>query len=496
MAAANAKVRIMGVTTLPRNLKTGWAALLVPLFLAPGCAREPEVAPLGRPPVVLLVFDALHAGRVAHLGYGRATTPELDRLAAQGVSFSHAFAPAPYTIAGIASLLTGRLPDTHGVTSQQAALADEEVTLAERLSAAGYRTVAAVGNLNGGAAFGNDQGFEEFRELYRTPGSDELRRASADLFVEFTRELLAEEGDGRPLFLYLHVLEPHAPYLMPDEYRSLWLDPDYDGPLASGETQPFVDTLSGRIEVTPRDVEAAIALYDANLRWADHHFGLLRGLLERAGLWNDALVVVTSDHGEAFWEHGRWGHNDHLYDEQLRVPLIVKLPGERGLSGVVRDDVVSTLDVAPSVCQWLDLPLSGPPMDGATLAAMVERADWRPGGRELLLRSHDEIAHLGLRTATAKTIVERRQGRVDRGEVRAVLHFELTEDPREKRDQYERYQRQADRIAARLQRWGQGAILNRSERGATLTYRELKLLEELGYVDAATEDEGDEGASE
>ena len=96
------------------------------------CPR-PEIEPLGRPPVVLIVFDALHAGRVSHLGYGRQTTPNLDAPAAEGVSFSRAFAPAPYTLASIPSLLTGRRPDSHGMTSQVARLADQVSTLAESL---------------------------------------------------------------------------------------------------------------------------------------------------------------------------------------------------------------------------------------------------------------------------------------------------------------------------------------------------------------------------
>ena len=103
------------------------ATLLTLACATPGCAREPEVEPLGRPPVVLIVFDALHAGHVSHLGYGRETTPHLDRLAQDGVSFARAFAPAPYTLASIPSLLTGRRPDSHGVTTPAASLGTEEI---------------------------------------------------------------------------------------------------------------------------------------------------------------------------------------------------------------------------------------------------------------------------------------------------------------------------------------------------------------------------------
>jgi arylsulfatase len=457
-----------------------------------GPASEPTVEPLGRPPVVLIVFDALHAGHVTHLGYERETTPHLDALAAEAVSFSRAFAPAPYTLASIPSLLTGRRPDSHGVTTPAAKLGAEETTLAEHLQAAGYRTVAAVGNPNGSARFGNDQGFDVFEELFRLDeGGGDYERASAARFVEFAGEVLAGDSGAAPLFLYLHVLEPHAPYVMPDEYRSLWLDPAYDGPFESGEAQPFLDTIMGELEAGPEDVTAAIALYDANLRWADHNLGELRVQLEAAGLWDEALVIVTSDHGEAFWEHGRWGHMDHLYDEQLRVPLVIKLPAGRGLRGVVRDELASLLDVAPSLCQWLDLPLRGLPLDGLPLAALVEDATWRPNERELLLRTHHEIAHLALRSDEHKTIVERTQNAKRGGVKTRVQHYDLARDPSEATNVYESQRERADEHARRLEAWSLEAAVNRNQRGATMNAEELEMLEKLGYVDAAPDPEDD-----
>ncbi len=468
-------------------------------LLLPGCSREPRVVSLGRPPVVLIVLDALHAGRVSHLGYGRETTPHLDALAAEGVSLSRAFAPAPYTVASIPSLLTGRLPDSHGVTSPVARLADEETTLAEALGAAGYRTVGAVANMNGGARLGNDQGFDRFDELFRSPDGEpvaggqeesDLFLAPANLFVDFTREVLERDVGDRPLFLYLHVLEPHAPYSMPSSYRQLWLEPEYDGMFASGETAAFISTLSGKLEPTERDIAAATALYDGNLRWADHNLGEIRALLEQAGIWEQALVIVTSDHGEAFWEHGRWGHNDHLFDEQLRVPLVIKLPAGRGSRGVVRDELVSIIDVCPSILQWLDLPAGELPVDGTPLAAMVENEAWRPAERELLLRSHHEIAHLGLRTATEKTIVERvarpegdgRTGRL--GRTTRIHFYSLSDDPGEHDDLYELERGRADRNARRLEEWGRRTTLERNQGGTVMTPSELHMLKNLGYIDS------------
>ena len=480
-----------------------------------GCGRDggeadprdsaPAVEPLGRPPVVVVLFDALHAAHLSHLGYPRETTPELDRLVAEGVSFARAFSPAPYTVAGVPSILTGRRPDSHGVTNQAARLASEETTLAEYLRAAGYRTMGAISNLNAGVRLGNDQGFEVFEELFFTDDPDRaeatsegrpIRLVTADLVVDFARRMLARlaaDTSGAPPFLYLHVLEPHAPYVMPSEYRELWLDPDYDGVFVEGDIDPFVRSLNEDLGLEQADIDAATALYDANLRWADHNFGLIRGLLEEAGLWDEALVVVTSDHGEAFWQHGRWGHNDHLFDEQLRVPLIVKLPGaaqdDRPGDGparnVVRSELVSTIDLVPSVCEWLDLPVGELALDGLSLAPLVEDPGWTPPPRELILRSHHTIAHLALRTEGEKTIVERAETVEDGGfgATVQVRHFDLTADPGERVDLSGQGRVELEGVVGRLEEYGRRSIVDRGERGVGMTRTELHMLKNLGYIE-------------
>ena len=185
------------------------------------------------------------------------------------------------------------------------------------------------------------------------------------MFVEFTQSQIAAHDGEQPLLLYLHILEPHAPHLMAEEYRSLWLDPEYDGYFAGGDVRSLMDAIEGKYEPDEQDLAAVIALYDANLRWADHNLGEVRSVLEAAGLWDSALVIVTSDHGEAFWQHGRWGHNDHLFDEQLKVPLVVKLPAGRGPRGLVRTDLVSILDLVPSLCEWLTCRCTARPGTGS-----------------------------------------------------------------------------------------------------------------------------------
>jgi arylsulfatase A-like enzyme len=403
-----------------------------------GACGGPPPYPHADPPVVLIVLDALSAQYVGHLGHDRDTTPELDRLAAEGVSCTQAFAPAPYTLASIPSLLTGRLPDRHGLVSKRDRLQGDEVTLAELLADRGYATRAAVGNFNGSSTYGITQGFEQVVEVFlpseRFPVDGEfdghprhLPRAAE--YVELVDEWLEDpELRRRPAFLYLHLLEPHTPYEPPPEFRSRFVDPDYDGPLAGGETAPLIESNHGKRELSDADRRAARDLYDATLAYADHHLGRLFARLRAAGLYDRAWIVVTSDHGEAFWQHGVWGHNTELFEEMLQVPLVVKPPRGSGPQGVLFDGFVSTIDLLPSLMHWLGLEdPAAVSRDGLDLGAV--------------LRSHQAAPHVGLRRAGPGTLekwILRREGsRFRRQESMAVVsseRYDLLADPQELQD--------------------------------------------------------------
>ena len=457
-----------------------------------------------RAPVILIVFDALHAAHVSHLGHDRPTTPSLDALASEGVTFTQAFAPAPYTLASIPSLFTGRLPDHHGLVASGLVLPDDEHTLAELLGAAGYRTFAAVANIKGGSLYGLDQGFEQFLEFYDTEPTTPAKSARkggalgrlprAEAFLPVFREWLLELDAGEPAFLYAHVLEPHMPYDPPAKYRNLWLDPDYRGRFRRGATHKLMLDLQGRV-VTPgqaakqqagdgyfvierADSRAVKALYDANIRYADDVLGKLLELLRKSGLYDDAFIIVTSDHGEALWEHGRWGHSWHLYDEMLHVPLVVKFPLGSGPSDTRVDGIVSTMDLVPTLCELLNLA-PPPGLDGRSLAATLER---RPSAvdRRIYLRTVHSTPHIGLRTHRDKVIVGRDP---ETGATRRVQHFRVSDDPGEHNDLYSVDPAATLPHVAELEAWIRAADGNQARRSAEYTDSQRDLLRQLGYTD-------------
>ena len=437
------------------------------------------------PPVVVLLLDALHAPHVSHLGNPRATTPNLDALAAEGVTFTRAIAPAPYTLATVSSILTGRLPDVHGLVDKGARLLDEEVTLAEVLARDGYETYAAVGNLNGSSIFNCDQGFETYEEIFRP-----LHGRSVD--VEFDGEAfhLARAVDYPPVvrrwleglapeatpFFYLHILEPHEPYSPPEEFRARWVDPEYQGPYHAGDSASLIRGRRGEMPFEPADKEALEAMYDANLAHVDQVVGEIFDLLRARGLWDEALVVVTSDHGEAFWQHGEQGHNTTLYDEMLHVPLIVRFPkGSAPVPPGTRvDELVSPMDLLPSLCEWLNLPLPRAGLDGVGLGAVL-RGEADPE-RALILRSHHDPPWFGLRTATRKTIAVQHEGQAG---ISRVEHYRLDQDPAEAQDLGPGA---AAADVERLRSFAVESARTRASRDLPLSSAEQQMLEQLGYV--------------
>lgn len=459
---------------------------LVPLILGACAGGEDERIDLGRPPVVLIVLDALHAGHLSHLGNARDTTPNLDALAAKGVSFTDAIAPAPYTLATIPSILTGRLPDRHGLVDQEARLGAEEQTLAELMGRAGYRTCAAVGNLNGSSIFGCDQGFGEYVEVFLAEdgrsvdvvlGDARFHHAKAVDFPPLVERFLAAD-DGRPLFLYLHIVEPHDPYAPPDAFRARYVEPGYDGPYVDGDTAALTRGRQGDLPFTEADRTAVEALYDANLAHVDAVVGQILAQLDAAEVLDDALVVITSDHGEAFWQHGEQGHGTTLYDEMLQVPLIVRFPEGTGPApGARPDDLVSPMDLVPSLCDWLDLPLPASDLDGKTLTdAILGRGD---DARELVLRSDHQPAWFGIRSGERKTIAAAEPGQSG---LARIEHYLLADDIGEKEDLVRERADAAREDALRLRAYAAETAQHRADRGLPISDAERAMLKRMGYA--------------
>lgn len=304
-------------------------------------ASEPA-AP--KPNVVLISIDTLRAGNIGAYGYGRPTTPTIDRLAEEAILYESAFAHSASTLTSHASLFTSLLPADHGAFRwRNTALPETRVTLAEALQTNGWATAGFHGGGQLSPDFGIGQGFDVFEEVPAQDLAQAARRACNWI----------ESGGERPFFVFVHSYEIHHPYRPTSEHLDA-LGGTYDGPLPDHiEIEEHIRRINSRgkkrLEIDDADLQHIVDTYDAELRSADEGVADLIACLERSGLYDDTMIVLTSDHGEEFREHGVVGWHGHtLYDELLRVPLLVKLPGGK-LGGTRIERVVRGIDVAPTV---------------------------------------------------------------------------------------------------------------------------------------------------
>ncbi len=317
--------------------------------------------------VVIVVVDTLRQDHLATYGYARDTAPFLNSLARQGVTLD-GISPSSWTKPATASILTGLHPVTHQAIDRQDRLPEEAVTLAEILRLEGYRTFAASANGWVSPTFGFEQGFDEL--LLR----EQLNIRARELNRELLPRLLQLQ---EPFFLYVHYIDPHAPYAPITDWRG--------GPLPTTLLPVLPDDLAAT-HVRVRSAEflrRAVDLYDGEIRGADAGLAELVGVLRGRGLLDRTLLVVTSDHGEEFEEHGRMSHGQTLYDEVLRVPLVFHGPG---LSAGARLGRASLVDLVPTLVDLVGVPFWRRELkaDGVSIAGALTSGRMRQSGRGFL----------------------------------------------------------------------------------------------------------------
>lgn len=302
-------------------------------FHIAACATLPA-APQ-QPDIVVVLIDTLRKDHLGCYHYPLDTSPAIDAFAAEATLFREAVPMSSWTRPSIASLLTGTLDATHHALSPEDHLRDALPSLPGTFAAAGWETHAIVTNPAIGGAFGFDRHFQWYEDVWvgRQPVNWKADLVAVDRAIE-----AIEHAHGQPLFLYLHTMAPHRDYDPPAEYEAMFM-PDR-----------FVGT---REQVR---IAKDLARYDAEIRFSDDQFARVVQALKNAGRYDNALIVVTSDHGEQFMEHGELAHAMSLHFAELGVPLIVKLPGNAGAGRVARHQV-SVNDLAPTLLHALGLPV-------------------------------------------------------------------------------------------------------------------------------------------
>ncbi len=411
--------------------RAGW---LAGAALAAGTLAQASAPGPARPNVLLLTVDTLRADRLSSYGYSRATSPNLDRLIAAGAKFSQARTVEPLTGPAVCSMMTSRYPHEHGASRNGLRMRPGLDSLPVLLRASGYRTAAFVANWTlKDKVTGLGEHFDEYEMVLKRKrwmglfSSEATAEDVTQVAIDWL-EAHVESDDSRPFLLWVHYVEPHAPYRSQERYRR-----------ALG--------LPGQGELSPSD------RYDTEVAEADHASGVLLARLSALALDSRTLIVFTSDHGESLGEHNYWGHGRQLHEPGLRIPLSVTWPDRVRPQSI--DAPALNLDLAPTIAGLLGLErpagFAGYDWSGTLLGSDVPPAD----------RLTEHQAHKGVVLSGHDSDLARRSGLLEI----AVIQRGLKEIYRLKNGRYRMFDLNADPLelaavaagaggpSERLQQW-------------------------------------------
>ncbi len=399
----------------------------------PRILREGSVD--SRPNLLVYLIDTLRADHVSCYGYARTTTPSIDMLARDGVLYENAYAQAPWTRPSVATLFSGLLYSFHGA-GKETGLDAAATTIAEVLRMSGFQCAAFIANAQiYSDGLGFEQGFSEFCGVGEGGARAEEINDRALPWIESSVD--------RPFFLFVHTIDPHALYDPPKSTRGTFSAPGYRGWVGPGQTDARV-LAAMRERLRAEDLQELIDRYDEEILANDLALGQILQRLKELRLYDDTIVCVVADHGEEFNEHQGFGHGGRLWEELLRVPLVVKPARGRHRSGLRLENPVRMIDVAPTL-----LALAGVDFSGSRFQGLPVLPDMNP---RMTVIAEEEYGRGvgGLRSflSDGKKIIERTLGEGSAPD--SVQLFDLRRDPGERIDQSDSLKEAVDALRNQL----------------------------------------------
>lgn len=420
----------------------------------------------GPPNVLLVTIDTLRSDHCSAYGYGRPTTPALDRIAHDGTRFEVAYSVSSTTAPSHATLLSGLYPLSHGVMKNGHTLANQPPLLQEAFRSHGYETAAFVSSFVLNNRFGFGRGFQVFDDSFtRSDSSIDWRRwqgnkveggfdRRANETTDHALQWMQRRDNSRPFFLWIHYFDPHYPYDPPEPFRS-----EFAKGRPAGE----------------HDMNYQMDLYDGEIRFVSEQLARVLSFLDQGGLSDRTLLVVTSDHGEGFMEHGITGHGRNLYEEAVRVPLIFRWPGHVRAARTIHSPV-GIIDVAPTLNFLAGLQMAN--LKGVNLAPFLAGEQDSDNERKIFLhrrRFKDFNGDMfGLRWKNFKLLNAEQQG------IREM--YDLNRDPREEYNIAANVPgKTIDDFIADLHHWESSNTVVRTE-PEQISTEDDERLKALGYV--------------
>lgn len=350
-----------------------WVSTLV---LVSGGCLGPKAPTYTSPPIIIFDIDTLRADHLGCYGYPRETSPRIDAFAKEAAVFEWVFAQGPNTPPSQASILTSLYPSSHGRIVNNDPVAEEVETLAETLSANGYQTAAFVDGGLMSSGFGLEQGFD----LYDDHGGG-IEKIWPKVSTWIGKAIRRSSPSAAPFLLLIHCYDVHSPYeISPWRFRDQFV-PELEEKAPVGFTSRMSEVMANTFnrrnekpppQLAPVKLEYAKAMYDGGIRHVDERFGVMVKNLKKNGLYQQSIIVVISDHGDTFQEHGSLFH-EQIYSEITRIPMIIKFP-ESAYRGRYQP-VVESIDLMPTLLDTIDVPT--PAMaQGRSLLPILKGETW------------------------------------------------------------------------------------------------------------------------
>ena len=459
--------------SLAREPEPDRTALPAPPFANPG--ERPGSPREGTPPagILLIVIDTQRADHLGAYGSNRNLTPNLDEFALGAHVFEQATATSSWTRSSVASMFSGLYPTSVGVLTIEDMVPEQTLTLAELLREGGFQTYGVTASGNARSEFGFGQGFDEHvlaDDLRRSyPGG--VKESIAQGVNRHALRVLDARVRTRPFFLYLHYIDPHAPYLPHPELMDEPEPPGrFDGSMVQIRKLELIHQRMRFPEpdapveepLVEADFERIKYLYASEVKYVDLWIGKLFRELQERGLWDALLIVVTADHGEMLWEHGGLGHAFSLHEPVIRVPLLVKQPRQAKGQGSRVAAPVSLIDLAPSLLGAAGLPVPKH-FQGADWAPLLEGGSREPA-REM---AYSELGRFraqfdSLREGNRKIIARRSTAGAQKTDL--LFLYDLEADPSEDRNLVGKRRAGEPRLRALIERWRETV---RAQKGET-----------------------------
>ncbi|MEK6869671.1 MAG: sulfatase-like hydrolase/transferase, partial [Nanoarchaeota archaeon] len=381
---------------LEKTIRAAFAAIIVfisisffiDIYLINAVPNFPAKGNFDVPNIIIMSLITMRADHLSSYGYHLETSPNIDKLARDAVLFENAISPSPLAQPSHAGILTGKYITGNGVIYEGDKLADSETTLAEMLRAKGYNTAAFIGRSQLKAEFGFDQGFMTYndRTAFFAPTHNSVSMAKAiRIIAPKLKKLLnqdeiskAEEVNDdifkwldknydNPFFIYAYYSDMHGPYSVKGEFTNI---------NGSNEFENYTDEEFYALErdylrkgnITPNIRDSMVKFYDNDIRQLDKNMGKLFDKIDELGLKDNTIIIITGVHGQEFFDHGNFGHQDTLYQEVIHVPLIVYYPNKINASRV--EETVSTIDIFPTLLDILDIEIPDN-IDGVSLLPLA-----------------------------------------------------------------------------------------------------------------------------